>query len=36
LSISLFEKTPHLQALQPEIDTSEQDVDHKQLRLFDL
>ena len=36
LSISLFEKTPLLQALQTEIDTSEQDVDHKQLKLFDL
>ncbi len=36
LSISLFEKTPLLQALQAKIATSEQDVDHKQLSLFDL
>jgi IS4 transposase len=36
LSISLFEKTPLLQALKTEIDTSEQDVDRNQLKLFDL
>ena len=36
LSVSLFEKMPLLQALHTEIDASEQDADHKQLRLFDL
>ena len=36
LSLTLFEKTPLLQALQAEIDASEQDTDRNQLRLFDL
>jgi IS4 transposase len=36
LSVSLFEKTPLLEALQTEIDTSEQGADHNQLKLFDL
>jgi hypothetical protein len=36
LSLTLFEKTPLLQALQAEIDASEQDADRNQLRLFDL
>lgn len=36
LSLTLFEKTPLLQALQAEIDASEQDTDRNQLTLFDL
>lgn len=36
LSLTLFEKTPLLQALQAEIHASEQDTDRNQLRLFDL
>jgi len=36
LSLTLFEKTPLFQALQAEIDASEQDADRNQLRLFDL
>jgi hypothetical protein len=36
LSVSLFEKTPLLEALQTGIDTSEQGADHNQLKLFDL
>jgi hypothetical protein len=36
LSLTLFEKTPLLQALQAELDASEQDTDRNQLRLFDL
>lgn len=36
LSLRLFEKPPLLQALQAEIDASEQDTDRNQLRLFDL
>ena len=35
LSLTLFEKTPLLQALQVAIDASEQDTDRSQLRLFD-
>ncbi len=36
LSLTLFEKTPLLQALQAEIHASEQHTDRNQLRLFDL
>lgn len=36
LSLTLFEKTPLFQALQGEIDASEQDADRNQLRLFAL
>jgi hypothetical protein len=36
LSLTLFEKTPLLQAIQAEIDASEQVADHNQLKLFDL
>ena len=36
LSLTLFEKTPLLQALQAEIHASEQETDRNQLRLFDL
>jgi len=36
LSLTLFEKKPLLQALQAEIDASEQGTDRNQLRLFDL
>ena len=36
LSLTLFEKTPLFQALQAEIDASEQGVDRNQWRLFDL
>jgi hypothetical protein len=36
LSLTLFEKTPLLQAIQAETDASEQVADHNQLKLFDL
>jgi IS4 transposase len=36
LSLTLFEKTPLLQAIQAEIDASKQVADHNQLKLFDL
>lgn len=36
LSLTLLEKPPLLQALQADIDASEQDPDRNQLRLFDL
>ena len=36
LSLTLFEKTPLLQAIQADIDASEQVADHNQLKMFDL
>jgi hypothetical protein len=36
LSLTLFEKTPLLQALQAQIDASDRDTDRNQLRLCDL